>query len=85
MFTLQVGRPVAVVWHVVCVVGGDFVGTSQVSRWLDLDGGNAHVEEDAFTAIVVLKSYKASNILHIFFFNLRRKLKRQACELNVGL
>ena len=44
-----------------------------------------HVEEDAFTAIVVLKSYKASNILHIFFFNLRRKLKRQACELNVGL
>jgi len=44
-----------------------------------------HVEEDAFTAIVVLKSYQASNILHIFFFNLRRKLKRQACELNVGL
>ena len=44
-----------------------------------------HVEEDAFTAIVVLKSYQASNIFHIFFFNLRRKLKRQACELNVGL
>ena len=44
-----------------------------------------HVEEDAFTAIVVLKSYQASNILHIFFFILRRKLKRQACELNVGL
>ena len=44
-----------------------------------------HVEEDAFTAIVVLKSYQASNILLIFFFNLRRKLKRQACELNVGL
>ena len=44
-----------------------------------------HVEEDAFTAIVVLKSYQVSNIFHIFFFNLRRKLKRQACELNVGL
>jgi hypothetical protein len=44
-----------------------------------------HVEEDSFTAIVVLKTYQASNIFHIFYFNLRWKLERPACEFNVGL
>ena len=44
-----------------------------------------HVEEDSFTAIVVLKTYQASTIFHIFYFNLRWKLERPACEFNVGL
>ena len=44
-----------------------------------------HVEEDAFTAIVVLKSYQAAKIFHIFFLNLRWKLKRRACEFKSGL
>ena len=44
-----------------------------------------HVEEDPLTAIVVLKSYQAAKIFHIFFLNLRWKLKRRACEFKGGL
>ncbi len=44
-----------------------------------------HIEEDSFTAIVVLKSYQASHIFHIVFPNLRLKLKMRACEFKGGL
>jgi hypothetical protein len=44
-----------------------------------------HVEEDSFTAIVVLKSYQAAKNVHIFFLNLRWKLKRLAREFKGGL